>query len=186
MPCLFTNTGMGSELDWSSLLACVKILYAAWTGQMSGWASSATRVIDCHFLYFSVSKRQCWGFLDSHVDCPSKNGCKLDHPCCCRISKQLGWMFHDMFAQRVFMLIKYWFVFCAYSAHRNPVILIRMNQSAKTASSELTGDLFARSSKAVIISLVMRLRCLATSSSLSLARRIPEHMLAQSNKSAEC
>ncbi len=59
-----------------------------------------------------------------------------------------------------------------------------MNQSATTASSEPTGDLFARSNISVNISLVTGLRHLAISSSLSLASRIFEHMFAQSNKSA--
>jgi hypothetical protein len=59
-----------------------------------------------------------------------------------------------------------------------------MNQFVMTASSELAGDLFARSGRAVNISLVMGLHRLAISSSLSLARRIFELMFAQSNKSA--
>jgi hypothetical protein len=36
MPCLFTNTPMGSESDWPNLLAQRKILYAALTGQIFG------------------------------------------------------------------------------------------------------------------------------------------------------
>ncbi len=44
-PYLFTNMPMGSEYDWPSLLVWRKILCAAWTGQMLGWSSSATKVI---------------------------------------------------------------------------------------------------------------------------------------------
>jgi hypothetical protein len=59
-----------------------------------------------------------------------------------------------------------------------------MNKSATTDSSELTGDFFARSSRAVNIHLVTGLRRLEISSSLFLARRIFGHIIAQSNKSA--
>ncbi len=75
-------------------------------------------------------------------------------------------------------------VFCAYSAHLKPVILMNLNQSATTASNESADALFARSQSAANISLVIGLCCLAMSSSFSLARMILVHMLVRSDKSA--
>ncbi len=82
-----------------------------------------------------------------------------------------------------YMLIECWLSYCAYSAQCNPVILMKVNQSVTTALTELTGDFLPRSSRAVNISRVMGLRCLAMLSSLSLARMILEHMFGWSDKS---
>ena len=73
--------------------------------------------------------------------------------------------------------------FCAYSDKCKPVILIKVNQSATTVSTESIGYFFARSSSAVNISHVMGLLCLAIFSSLSLARMILEHIFARPDKS---
>ncbi len=72
---------------------------------------------------------------------------------------------------------------CAYSDKRKPVILMKVNWSATTVSTESIGNFFARLSSAVNISRVMGLLCLAMISSLSLARMILEHIFARSDKS---
>ncbi len=56
MPNLLTDSPIGCELDWPSLLAQRKILYAAWTGQMSGWSSSVTKVSFWSFCLFFCIK----------------------------------------------------------------------------------------------------------------------------------
>ena len=64
------------------------------------------------------------------------------------------------------------------------MILIKVNQSATTASRESVADLAPNSSKAVNISLVIGYPHLAISSSLSLARIIFVHMLLRSERLA--
>ena len=62
--------------------------------------------------------------------------------------------------------------FCTYSDKRKPVILMKVNQSATTVSTESIGNFFAMSSSAVNKSRVMGLCCLAMFSSLFLTRMI--------------
>ncbi len=67
MPNLLTDSPIGCELDWPSLLAQRKILYAAQTGQMSGWSSSVTKVsfwpFCLFFLYSKCDSQFSWKIL---------------------------------------------------------------------------------------------------------------------------
>ena len=57
IPNLFANTAIGSESDWFNLFDWRKMRYAAWTGHIPGWLSSATRVMDWPFcLFFWIQK----------------------------------------------------------------------------------------------------------------------------------
>ncbi len=57
LPFLSTKTAMGCLSVWLSLLDRRKILYAAWTGYISGWLLSDINVIDWPFcLFFWIQK----------------------------------------------------------------------------------------------------------------------------------
>ena len=63
MPNLLTDSPIGCELDWPSLLAQRKTLYAARTGQMSRWSSSVTKVSFWPFCLFFCIQNVTLSFL---------------------------------------------------------------------------------------------------------------------------
>ncbi len=106
MPNLLTNSPIGCELDWPSLLARRKILYAARTGQMSGWSLSVTKVSFWQILpvfFYSkcdsqVSRKILW-FTVRWVDADGSTGVIVKFP----ISWEKG--FYNSLARRIDMFV---------------------------------------------------------------------------------
>ncbi len=103
-----------------------------------------------HSVCFSVFEIWSWACLDTRIDHPSNCGCKLNCLCCCRNSNPWGWMLSRCVCPKGIhahqMLIE---LFCIFSTPQSGDSYRWTNPQQL---SELTGDLFARSSRAVNIS----------------------------------